>query len=170
MAAHITAASPEGPRHNPQITNDESKSASNGIWLCQACAKLVDSDEQLYTVDILGRWKTISEAAALRAIETRGNFDDEEVLFLRLEQLMPNLLDEMRRDLEARPLSREFVVLKRNWSYLASGHELSYYYEDHDEIDNKLRILQNHGLIRDITHTNVKRYVLTEAFARYLGA
>jgi hypothetical protein len=170
VAAHITAASPDGPRYDPEITSDERKSASNGIWLCQTCAKLVDSDEQRYTVDILRRWKTISETAALRALEFRGGADDKELLFLRLEQLMPDLLDEMRTDLKAKPLSREFVVLGKSWNYWASGHELSYFYEDHEELENKIRILQNHGLIRDITYSDVKRYVLTEALARYLGA
>src|SRR5262245_37444426 len=44
VAAHITAASAGGPRFDPQLTPDERTAASNGIWLCQNCAKLVDSD------------------------------------------------------------------------------------------------------------------------------
>jgi len=170
VAAHITAASADGPRYDPQITSDERKSVPNGIWLCQTCAKLIDSDEQRYTVDILRRWKNVSETAALRRLETSGSSDDEELLFLRLEQLMPDLLDEMRKDFGARPLSREFVVLKKGWSYWPSGHELCYYYEDHEELEGKLRILQNYALIREVTYTNVKRYVFAEAFARYFGA
>jgi hypothetical protein len=159
VAAHITAASCGGARYNAELSSETRKSAANGIWLCQVCAKLVDNDEQRYSVDMLHRWKTISETAALRSLENRGGPADEELLFLRLEQIMPDLLDEIRKDLEARPLSREFVVLKKNWSYWAGGNELSYFYEDHPELDNKLRILQNYGLIHDITFTNVKRYV-----------
>jgi len=77
------------------------------------------------------RWKTISETAALRSLERLGESADDELLFLRLELLMPELLDEIRNDLKAKPLSREFVLLKKGWIYWASGHELSYYYEDH---------------------------------------
>ena len=76
----------------------------------------------------------------------------------------------MRNDLTENPLSREFVVLKKGWSYNASGHELAYYFEDHPQLENKLRILLNHGLIQDITHTNVSRYVISEKLAKHLGA
>ena len=169
VAAHITAASEDGPRYDSTITVDARKSAPNGIWLCQVCAKLVDNDPDRYTVDILHRWKTISEAAALRELENRGAPGDGELLFLRLEQLMPDLLNEIRADLKERPLTREFVLLKKVWSYWAGGQEASYFYEDHADLDSKIRILQNYGLIREITHTNVKRYVFTEGFARYFG-
>jgi hypothetical protein len=169
VAAHITAADAGGPRYNPELSSERRKSAANGIWLCQLCAKLVDNDQQRYSVDILHRWKTISESAALRALENRRGPGDDELLFLRLEQLMPDLLDEIRKDLEVRPLSREFAVLQKAWSYWPGGNELSYYYEDHPELDNKLRILQNYGLIHEITFTNVKRYIFSEALARYIG-
>jgi len=69
VAAHITAASAAGPRHNPQLTPEERKSPENGIWLCQNHAKLVDNDEVRYTVDILNEWKRLSERAALLEIE-----------------------------------------------------------------------------------------------------
>ena len=171
VAAHITAASPEGPRYDPTLQPEKRRSPENGVWLCQACGKLVDNDPTRYTVDVLRRWKTIVESAALRALEVRtGSDNNDELMFLRLEQLMPDLLNEMRMDLAEHPLSREFVIMKRSWHYWAAGHELVYYYDDHAELENKLRILQNHSLIRDITYNNTKRYIFTEALARYLGA
>src|ERR1035437_3415661 len=85
VAAHITAAAPDGPRHDPELTTDARTSGSNGIWLCQSCAKLIDNDKQRYTVIILNRWKTISEAAALRALESSADTQADELLFLRLE-------------------------------------------------------------------------------------
>ena len=170
VAAHITAASPDGARYNPALTGEERKSTANGIWLCQSCAKLVDNDETRYTAEVLQHWKAVSESAALRSLETRSGPEDEELLFLRLEQLMPNLMEEIRKDLTAHPLKRQFVPLSKKWVYWASGDELVYYYEDHPEQDNKLRILLNHGLIRDVTrNTNAKHYVFTEAFVRYFG-
>jgi hypothetical protein len=170
VAAHITAASPDGPRYDLSLNSDARGDVANGIWLCQTCAKLIDNDHSRYPVEVLERWKAISESAALRSLENRIDTEDDELLFLRLEQLMPDLLDEIRSDLAARPLSREFVLLKKAWSYWAKGNELSYFYEDHPELDNKIRILLNYDLIRQITFgSTAKHYVFTEAFVRYFG-
>ena len=57
VAAHITAASPGGPRYDGSITSKTRRSSRNGIWLCQTCAKLVDSDAVRYTAKVLQRWK-----------------------------------------------------------------------------------------------------------------
>ncbi|MCY6371765.1 HNH endonuclease [Clostridium ganghwense] len=73
VAAHITAAEKGGPRYDSNITSEERKAVENGIWLCQGCAKLIDSDEKRYTVDLIKKWKEISEEAALLDIE---NWDE----------------------------------------------------------------------------------------------
>jgi hypothetical protein len=44
VAAHITAASSKGPRYDPSLTSDARASITNGIWLCQNHAKLIDDD------------------------------------------------------------------------------------------------------------------------------
>ncbi len=69
VAAHITAASPNGPRFNGALTSDVRKSTSNGIWLCQKCAKLVDNDPQRYSIIILNQWKKNAEDEAIKEIE-----------------------------------------------------------------------------------------------------
>ena len=50
VASHITAASKGGPRYDENITSQERASAENGIWLCQSCSKLIDSDVNRYTI------------------------------------------------------------------------------------------------------------------------
>lgn len=53
VASHITAASKGGPRYDENMTAQERKSSENGIWLCQSCSKLIDSDVKRYTIDKL---------------------------------------------------------------------------------------------------------------------
>ncbi len=64
VAAHITAASPGGPRYDPDLLPEERSAPSNGIWLCQNCAKLIDNDPTRFTVEVLKKWKTDAEEEA----------------------------------------------------------------------------------------------------------
>lgn len=68
VAAHISAASPNGPRYNPCLTPQERKSIDNGIWLCQSCARLIDVDPAGYGEEILRQWKLDSEKYAKRRL------------------------------------------------------------------------------------------------------
>ncbi|MFY0936737.1 ParA family protein [Clostridioides difficile] len=60
-ACHIEAASEGGPRFNKNMTREERRAIDNGIWLCNVCSKIIDSEDDKYTVDILKRWKKDSE-------------------------------------------------------------------------------------------------------------
>src|SRR6185369_16938585 len=78
VAAHITAASPgskenPGPRYDESLTAQQRGDMANGIWLCQNCAKLIDSDVQRYPADLLRRWKVEAEARAFEAIATSAS-------------------------------------------------------------------------------------------------
>lgn len=66
--AHITAASPNGPRYEPTLTNEQRKHHSNGIWLCGTDAKLVDSDEEHFTVEELHSWKRAAEQRSFEEV------------------------------------------------------------------------------------------------------
>lgn len=170
VAAHITAASPNGPRYDVSLTPERRCSGANGIWVCQTCAKLVDNDESRYSVVNLEDWKRVAELTAARALEQRRSPGSElDAAFIKADRLMPNLLAEMRNDLAEHPLRREFVVLKKTWSYWAKGNELFYFYEDHPELDGMLQVLENLGLVREITYNNTKRFLITEQLADYLG-
>ena len=43
------------------MSAEERKAPDNGIWLCQNCAKLIDSDTKRYTIELLRAWKQIAE-------------------------------------------------------------------------------------------------------------
>jgi hypothetical protein len=68
VAAHITAAAPGGKRYDTSLTAEQRKGLSNGIWLCQSCSKLIDSDEWLFPVEKLKRWKKAAEQKCLETI------------------------------------------------------------------------------------------------------
>jgi hypothetical protein len=70
VAAHISAASLRGPRYDPSLHPSQRCSAENGIWLCQLCGKLVDSDVVRYTTTVLNRWKSAAEAAAFAELQS----------------------------------------------------------------------------------------------------
>ena len=44
VAAHITAAAPGGPRYDASLSSAARSAITNGIWLCQIHAKLIDDD------------------------------------------------------------------------------------------------------------------------------
>ncbi len=73
VAAHITAASSGGPRYDGSLSKVERSSIQNGLWLCQNCAKLVDSDVGRFTVELLQEWKKNGERSAQRALETSAS-------------------------------------------------------------------------------------------------
>jgi ribosomal protein L37AE/L43A len=69
VGAHITAAAYGGPRYDDALSSEDRKSIQNAIWLCQNCAKLVDSDSLHYPVGLLLRWKAHSEDLARIELE-----------------------------------------------------------------------------------------------------
>lgn len=65
------------------MTAQERKSFENGIWLCQSCSKLIDSDEIRYTVGKLKKWKELSEQMAVLELEevtVSKNDEDKELI------------------------------------------------------------------------------------------
>lgn len=170
VAAHITAASPGGSRYDNSLSAKQRKAPNNGIWLCQKCAWLIDSDESLYTEEKLRAWRKLSEAAARQELESRPGTSREtkSTPFEKLETLIPELLAEMREDLVSCPVEREFVLLEKCWTYNASGSEFAYYYDDHSNLRSKIYILENYGLVENITYTSVDRFSITEELADYL--
>lgn len=69
VAAHICAAAPGGKRYDINMTPDERKHADNGIWLCQSCSKLIDTDEIRYPVTKLKEWKKAAEEGSISELE-----------------------------------------------------------------------------------------------------
>jgi hypothetical protein len=77
-AAHITAASPGGPRYDSSLSKDERKSIDNGIWMCRPHARLIDRDYLDYSVQTIKAWKQSAENQAYKTLieGTNNNFNN----------------------------------------------------------------------------------------------
>lgn len=167
VAAHITAASPGGPRYDETLTSEGRSDISNGIWLCQIHAKLIDDDELAFPASTLKAWKETAEMMA--ALETRGFIVQRAIPFGGLERKAPTLIAEMQEDLTRQPLVREFVLLSKRHNYGGgSKPSFQYFYEDHEYLASTMTIMVNVRAIREITFNSVPRFEFTEPFVSYL--
>lgn len=167
VAAHISAASPGGARYEATLTPEQRSDITNGIWLCQVHAKLIDDDELTYTSSLLREWRDTAEHMA--ALEARGFVVRRASRFSDLEKKAPRLLEEMRADLSENQLVREIIVLNKGAMYIPGPTPFfAYYYEEHENLASLMTILQHYGAIYDITFNNVPRYNLNEEFVSYL--
>lgn len=64
-AAHIRSAREGQARYDPNMTDEERRDISNGIWLCRKCARYIDLDEERFPVVLLNSWKQEHEASIL---------------------------------------------------------------------------------------------------------
>lgn len=158
VAAHITAASPGGPRFDPSITKNKRSSIENAIWLCQNCSTLIDRDDRKFTVELLQEWKQQAERTAsidvkagteFRAIapsELRQELTiGETVAILALSEefgceVTPNVsvpTGEGWVNLHAAVVRNEDLIAIEIWE--TKGHEIPYFQIEHlIELGNKL--------------------------------
>src|ERR1700679_2222919 len=81
-AAHICASRPTGPRYDMSQTPAERSGIENGIWLCGACADLIDKNGGAgYPANHVRKWKKSHEALMLQCLE-----GDKRVMFHLLAQ------------------------------------------------------------------------------------
>ena len=115
--------------------------------------------------------KNIAEALKARPrrpVPCDRRSDDRKTLE-RMESLMPGLFAEMREDLLAAPLKREFIVMNKGGVYIGRKKSvLAYYYESHEDLPDKVGLLVSEGLVRDITYNNTDRYVFSEPLVEFL--
>jgi len=109
VAAHIYAASVGGPRYSLEMKSEDRKSITNGIWLCQNCAKLIDSDIVKYSSRELSSWKLIAEKESLSVISNEHNYHNNISLFENRIKINEKLYNELS---EANSLINELIHLK----------------------------------------------------------
>lgn len=60
-AAHIFGARGNSKRYNSEMTDAARAEITNAIWLCRNCHKLIDTDDQKYTDEVLFEWRELHE-------------------------------------------------------------------------------------------------------------
>ncbi len=83
--AHITAAAAGGPRFDPSMTPIVRASATNALWLCNSCGRLIDNDDGTYTVAQLAQWKLDAIGRAQKALASGGRSTTEGLFAAQLE-------------------------------------------------------------------------------------
>lgn len=78
--SHIRARSKKGPRYDATMSADDRDAYANLLLLCHTCHTLIDSDEKIYTPELLSEIKEIHERSAECEI-TPQVAGDAEVLF-----------------------------------------------------------------------------------------
>jgi len=86
VAAHICAASKGGPRFDKNMTPQERKSISNGIWLCEIHAKEIDISDNgnyKYTKEELLNWKKQAENKTRKLLGEKIPSEEDAVNLLK---------------------------------------------------------------------------------------
>lgn len=142
VASHITAASPGGPRYDSALSASERAGISNGVWLCQNCAKLVDSDVKQYTAELLLSWKRDAEFRADSELIGGSHVS----VFLpqpagAVHAPIPKMAGQTYHEARARLIEAGWQPRKRHWSHahLANaqiGHGAEHWGKGYWEIIN----------------------------------
>ena len=182
VASHITAASKGGPRYDENITSQERASAENGIWLCQSCSKLIDSDVNRYTIAKLKKWKEISEQMAVLDLEEATAEETVRVVTLALsffltvlylnfnETPQPSLreLEKMIKEIEvseinekdnSEEMEREQYIndnSRENWDLSGDILDCFKRYSNELSVEEQEEIIK--GIEDGLTDQEIKRY------------
>lgn len=89
VGAHITAASPRGPRYDASLTAEERASETNGIWMCQLHGKQIDDNASRHTADDLKRWKAQHEQWVFARIASADSLLKHGITSVAIENVGP---------------------------------------------------------------------------------
>lgn len=169
---HIISNRPSGPRYDPDFPESKLDSYENIIILCRDHHKEVDDQPNTFTTEYLHIMKKEHEKWVSEQLDQGRITVDNQISrlyfekFRKVNQSMPELIAEIKDDLsrEGNQLVREFFIVGKQWCLNVSYKCFCYYFEDHDELQNKIHVLDNCGFVTDITTGKAKKYRMTEEF------
>lgn len=120
------------------------------------------------------RLKKIEKKGIIGKSIKNGNFIGEsiEVKFSRVKILMPRLIADIKKDLTSSALIRELFIISKSWALNVQNPHFVYYFEEYENLQGKMHILENYGFIKDVTPTptSIKKYRLKEEFIKLVLA
>ncbi len=121
-------------RFNPNLSDEKCKHISNAIALCRNHAKIIDSDQEYFTVELLKQWKIDHEAKMSYQSQNINDFHNKplnecnksELLYKRFNciQLLINEKDSKKRIAKKNIIKQSILIFI---SIIAVG----YYIEDY---------------------------------------
>ena len=124
------------------------------------------------TKEIKRRLSKIEKKGSIKKFIKNDNSIEEsiEAKFSKVKILMPGLIADIKKDLTKKGsnLIRELFIVSKNWSLNVVNPHFVYYFEEHENLQGKMHILENYRFVIDMTSTNVKKYRLTEEFVDLL--
>ena len=104
--------------------------------------------------------------------QIKQKLSKEKSLYKKLWLDHPKLLEEMKIDANNPDFihHRNFWLLKSTWSFNHDGPFLSYHFDDHNDLQQQIQILESHGLITDVSEPgkSVQKYRFEEHFFEHL--
>ena len=140
-AAHIFGAREKAKRYNPAMTDTARASITNGIWLCRNCHKLIDSDEQRFSTELIFAWREQHEKYIQSELGNKTDriYLEQQNAFIDQFELYP-------------PIIRRIVIDKPDcWEFMLSAELMRHLNKNHFR---KLSDLREGIYIRPMTHVN----------------
>jgi len=175
---HIISGKPSGPRYEPEFPIDQVDSYANLILLCRVHHKIIDDQSETFTADIIHQLKANHARWVIDALNS-ATFSESltvtksiEAVFLKVKTSMPELIAEMKEDLTkaGNEFNREFFIVSKRWTLNVVGPCFVYYFEDHEDLQGKIHVLENYGFVIDVTPGNAKKYRMIEDFVELVVA
>ncbi|MCP4544775.1 MAG: pentapeptide repeat-containing protein [Chloroflexi bacterium] len=114
------------------MTNEQRRDISNGIWLCRKCARLIDTDEEKYPVELLLQWRHEHEKSieALQTGQVTEDTQQQAILETYFDRVTELLLEQDIRfpGIQCLARTRTLSALRRLDS-IRKSHLLAFLYE-----------------------------------------
>jgi hypothetical protein len=139
----------------------------------EPAASRAEAERQAEEGAELDRYQYDQPSLDVAVFSGQSSFSTLSEAFQKVKMSMPDLVSEMKADLsrEGGEFVREFWLASRKWTMnWGRTKRFAYYYEDHDNLDGKIQILENYGFVFMTKSGMAKIYRMTEEFVGLLLA
>ncbi|MCE1236020.1 MAG: HNH endonuclease [Hyphomicrobiales bacterium] len=105
-AAHIYSIGGDMPRFRADLSEKDLEDITNGIWLCRNCHAKIDKSGDIYSAELLFKWKSEHEEYVRSGFKDRRNF--RQMVFSELDARMPEASSRARQIARDLPYAWEY--------------------------------------------------------------